>query len=869
MTNITIEAKAAGLPVAVQRHSVRKGKTIEEMALELYGSTDGIKAWVRGNIALWEEVPYVQWRYVRPRQSDVIRFTFRPNGGGKRNIFAAVAAIAIAVVAPYLATTVLGFAAGSLGATLAATAITVGGSLLVSKLFPPEVPALPGSGKDNSKKYREVESDSNVFGKESYLPFVVGSRRIAPPDVTEARIYTLNGIETVDRLFGIYGKHSITEVRVNDTSVTDFAPITTQVLDGDEATTTYTFIDKVVKTDIINDTLSTFAVSDGNVLEDQEVPANSEPRWLYFSTPGHDKMEEILIRFKVQGFYKSDSETQKVIVPLRWQFRPKGGGSGDWVSLPEQHITGRSTTPIDQELRIRWDDQFGGADAGGAVTHTLYSTVPAASTRTLSDGSSGVQWQSAAYFDSGATSTDVQNIIAKRQGLRIRLDTATTAKGAFEWRVKRGFSLKNTDLSSPAYTISAVVESLFLAKLNGTSWDIPIDQGTQPSQVQIVNTTVIANDFPVQLPGTGLVAMRSKGQSVKGVTVNAARYVNDWNGSAWATSTASSKNPATHYRQVLYDYLTFYGIDTALIDDTAIVAWRTECASKGYECNAVFAGESILEILQAIATAGFAKPVFGDKFSIDYFRDRSADTPVQTFSLRNCENITFSIDSPERQAGFRVGFDNEDNDFKTDEVEVVLDNSSDTGAFEAMSYRAITDKTLVRRRAYFDLLQIDRQRRTWQVQTAIEGVACSVGDMVSLVTDLFDDNSHGARIRQVIDTTHLLLDQSVPAIEAKDFTDNPPVADLFTIGERSIIFIHTSTGVEQKTITAIEGNIVTINSACSTTPVVGAPVSITTLSNATHRCIVSRIERQGEERATLTLVDEAPDIYSELTRKFG
>jgi hypothetical protein len=261
--------------------------------------------------------------------------------------------------------------------------------------------------------------------------------------------------------------------------------------------------------------------------------------------------------------------------------------------------------------------------------------------------------------------------------------------------------------------------------------------------------------------------------------------------------------------------------------------------------------------------------VFGPVFSIDYFRDRSAELPVQTFSPRN-SSVTARIISPDRAVGIRAGFENELDNYKTDEIEVTLGNVVDIENWEGVAYSAISNPSQVRERATFDLLQRDRRRREWQVETAIEGVVCQVGDLVSVVSDLFDDKSTGARIRTVIDASTLALDQSVLGSAGTSFAANPPIASLFSVGEKSIAFISTPTGMVQRNITALDGNVITLETALSSTAdLVGAHVTITTVSNSTHRCFVTSIQRGNDETATLTLVDEAPMIWTEMQRLFG
>lgn len=876
MNHIPVQKQVACLPIAPEYTLVPVGLTIAEMAGYARVATVGTRAWVRGKRYQWEPVPDEMWQHVRPRHGAEVRFTYRPHGGGSRNqLFATIALVALTIVAPQFGAAASSAALGAgltagtaafIGSAVSA-GVVLGGSLIVNKLFAPDVqPFDAGQKRDNSKAYAEVSTDINPFGKEAYLPLVVGSRRIAPPDVTQPYVYEDDGgISTIERLFGMWGKHSITEVRVNNTSVTDFAAITTATLDGSEAAGTYTFVDKITKTENISETLSTFTVQEGTVLEDQTTPSNSEPRWFHFSTPGHDRLEEVSIKLQIQGLYRTLSETDNVYLPLRIQFRPKGGGSGDWVSLPEIHFRGRTTNVVRQEIRFRWDEEFGDLSLGGEVSHWFWATVPAVTAYTLSDGSTGPQWQCDAHFDDGGN-RDTANIYSRRRGIDVVLDEATFPKGALEWRIMRGLVARTSFLGTTNYETSGVVESRFLGRRTGGNWDIDADQTTYPAQISVTQSLVIADEQPVQLPGIALLALRSRGQNAQGVTCTAARYVMDWDGAAWATETAASRNPATHYRQILYDFLTYHGIDTDLIDNDAFVAWRQECIDRGYECNAIFAGDGIGDILSALATAGFARRVFSDTFSIEYFRDRSGDTPVQLFSYRNSK-IDFSIAGADRQAGLRVAFDNEDNDFFPDEVEVRLDNAADVGSYEAFSYRAITNVDLIRRRAYFDLLQIDKQRRTWIVDTAIEGVACQMGDLVSVVSDLFDDYSNGVRVSEVLSTTQIRVDQSLSVSNNVTWASDPAIDDIFDVGENTLIFIHTATGIEQRTITDITDDVITMDSPV--TCVVGTIASVTTLSNAEHRCIVLRIERLDEERARLTLVDEAPEIYEELTRKFG
>jgi hypothetical protein len=869
MNLIAFEARPGALDAAGwQKFSAPAGQSVREIVLSMYGAEDGICAWVMGRAGTWEQIPRHQWPFVRPAKSDVLRFTFRPHGGGKNNLFATVAAVALAVLLPGIGTA-LTAAFGAFAGGLATAAIGIGTSLLIQKLFPAEGQRLAKQDTSNTKGLREVNTDSNLLARDQILPIVI-DRVISPYEICEPRIQQVDGIDTVRRVFALNGRHSISNIKVDGTPISDSPSIvTTETRDGLESSGTYTsFMSDVAASVSINEALSTFIVS-GTSLEDQDTPRNSEPRWMHFTTPGHDNLSEVVIRTRLDTFLKTTDDASNVRLPLRIRVRPAGGDSGDWINFPEVHIIGNSQRPATLEHRFRWDDFFGAIDQNSAFTYEFWTTVPAAGT-TLSDGNTGVQWQANTQFDTeiGSGLQRSKNIRGRRNGLQVVLSESVLPKGALEWQIMRGYASIQSTLNS-SYQISGTVESLFVAKSSG-GWSIAVNQNAHVAQASIIQASAIANEPPCQLPGTAVVGIQSKGQSVVNVSMYASRYVLDWNGSAWATSTASSTNPATHYRQVLVDHLDAMGVDDSVIDNDAFVAWRTECAARGYACSAVMGGDSIGDTLAALAVAGFARPVFGVSYSIDYFKDRSAESPVQTFSPRNCSSISAQIVNPDRPLGVRASFENADDEYRSDEIQVTLGNAVDVSNFEAVTFSAISDPDLVRRRATFDLLQRDKRRRQWIVETSIEGVVCSVGDLVSVVSDLFDDKSHGARIRSALNSTTLVLDQSIPATAASDWADTPSVANLFTVGERSLAFVSTEAGVEQRTITAMDGNVIVLDSALTDTDnLAGAHVSITNLTNASHRCFVTSIQRQNDETAILTLVDEAPEIWSEMQRLFG
>lgn len=857
---------AQGLGSA-QRISVSEGSSIADIATSIHGAADTLTAWVRapeGHATEWIEVPRALWAYMRPKVRDAVAFGYRVGKDALKTVLSVVAAVLVAVIAPYLGPAGIGLLTAT-QAAVAAAVVGIGATLALNALFPPEQQAF--GADDAADQFTNVDSGSNVLAKESYLPIVI-NRDIALPEIAAPFTFLENGIQTLQRIFALSGHHAISDVQVDSTPVADFDSVTTEIKDGAEATGVSTFITKVTKPVRVQESLASFTL-DEDVLVDQDTPSNSEPRWVRFSTVADAKMEEISIRLQVQGFAKTDDPDKKIRVPLRIQFREKGS-EGDWFHIPEIHLTGRDISTGLKEIRLRWDGVFGEDEASGDINYEFFQRVPGAA-YSLSDGSTGDQWQADDHFVSGPKITATQNIQGRRNGVRITLDETLYPKIEYEFEVIRGLALKESDLSKSTYVVDGSVQSLFLARLTDAEWVVPVDQGAFLSNLTLAQVTSIVDRQPCQRPGTALLAIKSVGQSMTNITAHADRYVYDWDGSGWNTLT-TTKNPATHFRQVLFDYLKYHGINTALIANDTLVGWRAECEARGYEVSAAFAGATIKQVLDSIAVAGYARRIYSDGYGVDWFRDRSAERPVQSFSPRNAR-IGLDWMAGERPAGIRATFQNEDDGWKDDEIQVNNPFYTNTGAYAVSQYSSISNPVLAERRADFELLQLHYQsRRLWTVDTAIEGLISERGNLVTLVSDLVSDDSSGARIREVINANTFRIDQDIPAEGTESIFDVDNLfdaTDIFRLGAQSVCFFSTPTGTEIRTITAASGDVIRLDSNLPSTDLLGAHIVLGPSADFTSRCIVKDVDRRSEERATVICVDEAHKIYEQMTEKYG
>lgn len=148
-----------------------------------------------------------------------------PAGGDGSQIFAAVAAIALALAAPYL---VAGLGVAALGTTAAgltlagqavAAGIALGGSLLISSLVTPSAPQGPEALEGPSPTYT-LTPPGNRLRPGGQIPWICGTMR-RQPDLL-ARPYSLFGDneQLFHTLLGVgQGRYRINEIGIGDTPV--------------------------------------------------------------------------------------------------------------------------------------------------------------------------------------------------------------------------------------------------------------------------------------------------------------------------------------------------------------------------------------------------------------------------------------------------------------------------------------------------------------------------------------------------------------------------------------------------------------------------------------------------------------------------
>lgn len=874
---------------AVQHMTAPLGTSVAEMAEMVGGARH---AYLQDGPDTWIDLPRDQWRHIRPKRAGVIRLYDRPHGGGNGgNILRLVGVIALTALAPgfgaYAATGLLGFGAAVAGtaaftaaSSLFSAGLLIGGSFLLNKLFPGEQQNNSGFEADRMQSaIANADADANLLARNAYLPKFLGQSRASLPDIVNPFNYLDNGVQTVEKLLAAEGPLLIEDIRIDGTLAADLDAVTIETRDGGEGTSTYTFVDRYTAPTAVSAELNTFSLSDAD-LEDQETPANSSPVPLNFRVKATEGMSEISFRVALSAMLKTTSTSTNVLLPLRIRIRQEGG---TWINFPEIHISGVNQGTRQFDVRIRRDSTYGGRDIDSAFTYAFWRQVPEVTAWSLADGSTGDQWTANSVFDLGTGYQDVHRIYGCRQGIRVTLTEALFPEADYEIEVSRGIVIDASSLDSD-YEISGNVVSLFKARYNSGTWDVPVSQNNYQTRVAVQQAVSIAEVQPCQRPGTALIALKSRGQSVRNVSATCTGKVMDWGGSAFDTLTASS-NPALVTRQVLADLVEYSqvagssrfsriaALAQSVLVNTDWTGWKAQCVSMGASCSYVATGQSVAEVLSRLLASGLARPAFGPQLRIDYFRDRSSEQPAVLFSPRN-STIRIKYESPIRPMGIRATYKNADKDWAEDEIEVRNPISGARGNWDGQSIEAIADPAWLEARLYFDLLRQYYWRTQYHVQSDFEGFACKPGTLVGIVSDLFDDTAHGARIRSVIDDATVIIDQTIPAEEVQaGITDDVDIDDLFEAGEQSFAQILTASGSELKTIVDavdVDGfTKITFDSDCAETPTVGSHLTIGSLQNRIRRCIVVEDQPGDEFSSTLICADEAPEIFDTMSARYG
>jgi hypothetical protein len=812
-------------------------------------------------------------------------------GGGGKNVFAIVAGIALTALTGFIGAgglaTKLGFSArlfgaGTIGATLAAAGVSLAGSLLLAGLVPP--PTIPTArGGQTLQNAGPASASGNVLEPNAPVPRVVGERKVFPPLACEPLTYFDGADEVVEAMYILAGPHRLQDIRIGAAPIAELDDVEFETREGLPGDARITMIRRQGRTEGRNTELRGHTVNsdDGVTLESPTGDlATAVPQRMTVVTREAPDEHQLHLVFPA-GLNRNASDTDRLRVPIRLRIRLVG--TTVWQDLPELHFSAATPRQLRATIRLIWTANATTTPAA-AATEGWVEAHRFAPAQTVSPVGAGLE--TGAYFLNALPGTEnflnasnlatsrVDHVVMSRWSADFYLDTAVFPRGRYEIEIRRGMAVLNTDWSSSAYTVAGTVYDLFGSY--STPRRIRSSRNGVADSVVLVRSVSIWNEHPLPTDDFAVIAVRARNRQMDQVSVLAGGYVPDWDGTGW-TGRVVTSNPAPHLRHILTGGENLDPVPQAVIDEAELVAWRTDCAAKGYQCNALIEDGSVDDALRITASCGYARPYMSEVWGVIRDRDRSADAPVQVFTPRNSSNFQWTKTFARPPEGFRVNFRDAARDYEARQITVFRPGvSSDTGRLEQVTYEGLVTEAEVRAKALYDQAQTDLRDVFYTLDAPAEAIVCRRGSLVGVQHDSLEEQSGSGR---VIDIAHdasgniiaLQLDGRVPVQNETDLlsiADLLAVPDIATLGARSGALIRRAASRTTHALTNASGltDTLTFSPGISPTGIgIGTLVSTGPLAREVLRLIVFAIEPRADLTATLTLVDEASGATPDLT----
>ena len=866
-----------------------------------------------------ELVPREMWAYVRPKPTSnlvpiavTMHVTLHGGGGGgggggRKSIIGLVAAVALVAVTAFIAgpfaaglfpvlgeTVGLGFTVGQ----VLAGAVGIAGALAIGALTAPptaagQVAGQTDTGQSNLDQAEAASASGNILDRGGAVPRVVGTRKVFPPYASEPIVELIDQDEYVEALMVLNGPHLLDDIRIEGMPIEDSDDIEFETREGWPDDDAIMMIDRQGRTLNMNLELSTISYgSDGRNLLHQSLPESDLMVW--HGVASRSSPDEIWMHLLFPGGL-TDASGSNIGVPFRIRFRKRGVGSppSNWVNMPEVHFAMTSTGQGRAAILFKWATADPIPEPPSSEFGFWYAHLnPPGQTTYTPNTPSDRLWVAHSYFDDGsgndyvysgnAASTAIRNIAMYENRVEVFLDEATFPKGIYEFQIKRGVGYTVGDFSGSSYLFGGESRDFFWYLLSGGAYLAAADHSNYSDRCVLTRFISIWNEHPMPTPGNfACIAVRAINRAVRQLSVRASGYVRDWDGNGWNTWTTTS-NPAPHFADVLSGDLNLDPLPSDLRDDAGLTDWRTLCTTFGWTCDEIINDFRTGDVLNLLASCGYARSYQSDVYGVIVDNDRSADTPVQIFSRRNCASLRYEKAFARLPAGFNVTYRDEDLD--DDQAQIAVYQSSPTYSdltlLESISYSGLIDVDKVTARAQFDLDQASLRSTFYFLETDVESIVCRRGSLVGVEHDVLASYAGDGYIvsKQTSggNITGITLDSAIPIYNETEWfslTDVFTVTDVFLVGLVTGIVIRRSDGTQsthQLSNSTGSSAVLTFSTPFANTSAVegfesndrryGCMVVAGILNTIYRRLLVQSITPNKDLTASMVMVDEAPEL---------
>lgn len=805
-----------------------------------------------------------------------VTFHARPMGGedgsGGKQILALVASFALTAltggIAAGGAAKLLGanFAAKTFGAYALAAGVSLVGSLALAALSAPPTAKAASKASANEGAASAV---GNVLEANGPVPRVIGERKVFPPLACEPLTYFDGSDEIVEAVYCLNGPHRLTDIRVGSALISDIG-VEFETREGWPGDEPLTLISRQGRTESVQAELRGHLVSDADGRTLASGSLSDLPQPYVVSTRDRPDEHWLHLTFP-QGLNEKASETVFMRVPFRLRLRPRGGA---WVNLPELHFQAANVRQLRASINLVWTDAPASSPAAanneGWVEARRFSPGQ-------TDAPAQADWSADAYFGStgdvwmnaaNLMTSGVSRVECTRYTARIILDTAVFPRGRYEIEVIRGAAVTSSAYTSSSYQVSGSIWDLFGTK--GTPGQIVRTRDGVSDSVYLLRSVSVWNEHPVPTSDFALIAVRARNRALEEVSTIAGAWVPDWDGTGWRTWTVTD-NPAPHLRDIFAGRLNAKPVPGVIVDDAGLVTWR----ASGHKCNALIEDQSVGDAANLVAACGYARPYMSEIYGVARDYDRSAETPVQMFTPRNSSGFKWSKGFAAMPDALRVSFRDSAQDYDLRQITVARPGFSGAPRLlEQVTYEGPVTESEVRARAIYDQKQALYRNTFYSLVVPAEALVARRGDMVLVQHDMLTSRSGSGRVSDVAingagNVTSITLDCEVDLVNEPDMLTVQnllAVPDMLALGLTSAAVVRGASGPSNAMpLTNASGSASVLTLA---TPVAlsavpdGALVAVGPTRQELLRLIIFSVEATEDYTATLTLVDEAPEVWA-------
>lgn len=297
-----------------------------------------------------EAVLRADWQQPVER-GDLIAVVLLPQGGGGSNPLKIVLMIAVAIYAPEIAFGLFGegtgaaameaFVSSTMG-KIAIAGVNILGSALINTIIPPPKPnssAQMSSSAAPSPTY-SLSAQGNAARLESAIPVQYGRLQSFPDFAAMPYVEYSGNEQYLYQLLSLgVGEYDIEAIRIEDTSISNFAEITYQVVNPGETLTLFP-----------SNVITSIEVAGQEAIDTTWLgPFTASPAGSPCNTLGVDVVMP-------RGLYYANDDGGLNAVSVTWTVQAReidddGDAVGDWFLLGTEYIEGATTTPQRDSFR--------------------------------------------------------------------------------------------------------------------------------------------------------------------------------------------------------------------------------------------------------------------------------------------------------------------------------------------------------------------------------------------------------------------------------------------------------------------------------------------------------------------------------------